>query len=316
MTIKLNRMAVAVAVALAGVAGSAVAAPEAQLYFTQNSGWLNPLTDGDAVTTFNGGPQGLTFAANGSLGDPAGTYSQLAWTSSWSGGNGNTSSLTISSYSSQSSPNGGVWNAGDWFRIDSLVQNNQVLTVNGNVPNPNPLWVADVLGNFRVFTADASGANTGTSLVESLDSKTRITYWETTNTNFQNGNPNPGACNSPNPLGSACDDIYTVLQLSLAPVTFTYNGYQYTVSFRLESDTALICDGTAVAPCSTEPGAQPGTGELLKVYAAEGSNSTIYVAAAWNAEQIPVPEPSVMALMGAGVLGLGMVARRRRSTGK
>lgn len=308
MTIRLNKMAVAVAVALAGVAGSAAAAPEAQLYFTQNSGWLNPLTDGNATTVFNGGPQGLTFAANNPLGDPAGTFGQLAWSSTINPPA--TSSLTLSSYSSQSSPNGdGVWNSGQWFRIDSILQSNQVLQVNGNVANPNPLWVADVLGNFRVFTADAGG-NQGALLTQSLNSPTRITYWETTNTNT------PGGCTSPNPLGSACDDIYTVLQLSLAPVAFSYNGYQYTVNFRLESDTALVCDGTAVAPCSTEPGAQPGPGELLKVYAREGQNSTIFVAASWTAEQIPVPEPSVMALMGAGVLGLGMAARRRRTTSK
>lgn len=308
MTHKFTRIAAAVAVAVAGAAGSAVAAPLTQLYFNQTSAWSN------FQFSAGGLAQGLV---------PSSSSTALSWTSDWNGaapgnggGNGNTSSLTISSFNSGTTPTSGgaadqpvlgQWNAGDWYRIDKLVQHNEVLTVQSGVPNPNPLWTADILGNFKAWTDGVGGSNK----VLDDSTTTKLTYWETTNTNT------PGQCTSPNPLGSACDDIYTVLQLSLNPLSFIYDGYRYTISFRLETDSALVCDWSQTSgPCATESGAQPGSGELLKVYAKEGENSTIFVAASWAAEQIPVPEPSVMALMGAGVLGLGMAARRRRNASK
>lgn len=283
-------------IALAAMSGAATAAPLDTLYFTQTSGFSNP------VTEFNGGPQGLSLAYNGPVASPPGslnTYEQLAWTSSL---NDATSSLTIESYDSSSSPNGdGAWNAGDWFRIDRLFQSNEVLSVPAGVDNPNPLWIADILGNFRVF----SDAGFTSLLKDDLDSVTTVKYWETTNA--------AGCAESPNPLGSVCDDIYTVMELSLAPISFILDGYKYEISFRLEpGETTLVCDGSPVPACLAEAGSQPGEGELFKVYAAEGFDSEIFVAAAWTATQIP--EPGVLGLLGIGLMGMGLSARRRKAT--
>jgi len=301
MRIALKPAIGATMIALAAMSGAASAAPLDTLYFTQTSGFSNP------VTEFNGGPQGLTLAYNGPIASPPGstnTVEQLAWTSNHpTVGNGNTSSLTIESYDSSSSPNADVdgWNAGDWFRIDKLFQENQVLAVPSGVANPNPLWIANILGNFRVF----SDAGFSTLLKDDLDSVTTVKYWETSNT--------AGCSGSPNPVGSVCDDIYTVMELSLAPISFILDGYKYEISFRLEPGaTTLICDGSPVPACLAEAGAQPGAGELFKVYAAEGFDSEIFVAAAWTATKIP--EPGVLGLLGIGLMGMGLSARRRKAT--
>lgn len=282
-------------IALAAMSGAANAAPLTALHFTQTSGFSNP------VTEFNGGPQGLSLAYNNPIASPPGsanTVAQLAWTSSL---NNATSSLTVNSYDSSSSPNGdGEWNAGEWFQIDRIFQENEVLSVDGSVPNPNPLWIANILGNFRVF----SDAGFTSLLKDDLDSVTTVKYWETTNT------ASPAGCGSPNPLGSACDDIYTVMELSLAPISFILDGYKYEISFMLQPGaTTLVCDGSAVPACVAEAGSQPGVGELFKVYAEEGADSEIFVAAAWTATRIP--EPGILGLLGIGLVGMGLTARRR-----
>lgn len=273
----------------------ASAAPLTELYFSQDSAWQNP------VTEWNGAPLGLTLAYNDT--DSNTTIDQLAWTSTL---NNATSSLTVESFTSDTSTSSdGAWNAGEWWRIDKLFQENEVLSVNANVANPNPLWLADVDGTFKVWTDMVEGS--GLKIDDTTT--TSIKYWETTNTSTA------ANCTSPNPLDSACDDVYTVLSLSLNDLSFVQDSYRYTVSFRLESDSALVCDGSETSgPCFTEPNAQPGGGELLRVYAQENADSEIFVAAQWNAHKIPVP--GSLALMGLGLAGLGFRAHRQRQTSR
>lgn len=293
MRIALKPAIGATMIALAAMSGAASAAPLTTLHFTQASAY-------DPLSLDFDNSQGLIPSF-------ANSNTTLRWTSNLSVPPA-TSSLSINSYTSASSPsaaippdNNGEWNAGEWFRIDQLIQNNQILSVPSTVPNPNPLWIANIIGNFSVYK-DAAFSDL---LKADLGSVTTVKYWETTNT--------AGCPLSPNPLGSVCDDVYTVMQLSLAPISFILDGYKYEISFRLEPGlNTLVCDGSPIPECDAEAGSQPGAGELFKVFAREGFNSEIFVAAAWTASKIP--EPGVLGLLGIGLMGMGLSARRRKAT--
>jgi hypothetical protein len=280
-------------IALAAMSGAANAAPLTQLHFTQASAYDPTSLDFD-------NSQGLVPAFS----DSNRTFS---WTSPPSG---TTSSLTIESYNSgqteaAAGDANGEWNAGEWFRIDQLIQRNQVLSVPGGVPVPNPLWIADIIGTFAVYqNADFSNA----LLPGGSDTTTTtLKYWETLNED------NLDQCDGPTPLGSLCDDEYTVLALSLAPLSFILDDYIYEISFRLEPGAGTtVCVKDALSPECEAAGVTFDADELIKVYAAEQEQSNLFVAAAWTATQIP--EPGVLGLLGIGLMGMGLSARRRKAT--
>ncbi|MCL4743905.1 MAG: THxN family PEP-CTERM protein [Burkholderiaceae bacterium] len=294
MKTKLNRIAAAAALTLTVCAPSAMAVPS-QLYFQQSAGWVNPTTDAAAATFFAAGT-GLAFSMQGApLADPpypAGTYAGMQW----QGLNGAISSIGLASFTSTTSPTAltdanGQWNQNEYWVIDRLFQNNQVITANNF---PNPLWVADTLANLRFFD-DAVGGN---QIHIDPNSPTRISFWETVNN---------APCANPNPAGSVCNDIYTVLSASLADINFNIGADLVTVSFGLLPGAGtVICPGDpACTPASTPPAGQ------IAIYTPEGQNSEIFVTMAWSVREVQVPEPSIIGLFGAGLLGLGFAARRR-----
>lgn len=294
MRIALKPAIGATMIALAAMSGAANAAPLTQLHFTQAS-----VYDTNPASLFFDDSQGL---------EPA--FSNFDRTFSWrSPISDTTSSLTIESYNSGESEAkagdtnaNGEWNAGEWFRIDQLIQRNQILSVPGDVPVPNPLWIASIIGTFAVFqNADFTGA----LLPGGSDTTTtRIKYWETLN---EGSLP---ACDAPTPENSLCDDEYTVLTLSLAPLSFILDDYLYEISFRLEPGvgTTVCVNGDLSAECLAA-GVTFGADELIKVYAAELAESNLFLGVAWEATRIP--EPGILGLLGIGLVGMGLSARRR-----
>jgi len=292
------------AAALGGlVSGAAVAAPVSEFFFTQDAGWLNPNTDGNPATytnpiAFAGTfPFALSMENPTGAGAPANTFGGMRWTESFGGGS---SALHVSTYYDNTSfsngnmalgdTNGnGQWNAGEYWGISTLTQQNSVIT--GHFPNP--LWVADISANLRIF----GDAGHSIGAFSDLGSNTNISFWETSNR---------AVCASPAPLGSVCDDIYTISLIELAPEAFYYNGQWYTLNFTLfPGSDVVVCSSASDPGCDAFSAPAPGQ---IAVYTREGTNSIIHVAMAWE-----VPEPSMLSLVGLALLGLGFASRRRQA---
>lgn len=280
----------ATALAIAGASGTASAAPLTELFFQQTSTYVT----GTATSVeFFGESIGLTLDDS----DPE----VLAWSDG-----DNTSSLSLNSFDSTSSPSNttGVeeWNENEVWITDSLIQANEELTVDiSENPVPNPLWIADITGTFEAWV---DGIGSGTQVVNDTTT-TRIAYYETLN-------ETPCPAGSP-AGGDPCSDSYTVFEIDLSPVNFTYEDIMYAVSFQLvPGENVQICTGAETEGPCTVTGASPGDGEILKVWAAEFDSTTISVAASWAR----VPEPSILGLFGAVLAGLGFTARRRKQLQK
>jgi hypothetical protein len=309
-TTKFTLSAIAAVVLGFGATTNANAAPITELFFSQAAGFLDLAADANPATYFDAA-SGLTFngmnTPTGGSPYPTGTYGGMSWSGTGQYGYTDSSSLSLTTFTSagtvEISGNGNSkWESGEQWVITNIHQINNPLVRAIDATISDPLWVADIAANLRIFS-DAVGGNL---VHDELNSTTRVKFNETFN---QYGNA--GQCSYGNPWTTACDDIYTVALNTFAPTTFWIDSTEYQLSFGLVPGALASPGSNAVVCPSADPrcvgiSVAPGTIQVFtpEVYPGE---SDIYVTMAWQA----IPEPGSMALSGLGLLALSAFRRRK-----
>lgn len=309
-------VAAAVVASAAGLSGVAQSAPLMELFYSQNAGFLAPSFEIDALELKD------TFAPTGPDA-PAGTSTGF----SWQGGNAPAeSSISIASFDDSTAPDMDLdgdplkfsdpaftimdatpesWNAGDWWVIDTLTQSNEVLTpIEDSVDGfGDPTWIVDTLANLRIFADELQTE----LLFFDENSLTTIDFWESRN------RTNAETCPGLNPLGTGCDDVFSILETDLDPIFFDLAD-EFGTLYRYEIDFNLLPGASTEGgvPLATKSVVIPIDGEL-SVFTPETDpgTSSIHVVASWSVSEVSLPLPSGIALFGAGLMALGGFARRK-----
>lgn len=128
-----------------------------------------------------------------------------------------------------------------------------------------------------------------------------FTFDETFN-QTSNGNPNPGACAGENPVGTACDDLFTFNIESFDSLSFMWDGLKYEVIFKLDEFVGSATDF---------PNCDVGTANPNDCTVWTGEEQVSRLSVFMEINQVPVPEPATLSLLGLGLLGMGLSLRRR-----
>jgi hypothetical protein len=99
-----------------------------------------------------------------------------------------------------------------------------------------------------------------------------------------------------------CDDVFVLLNPEDLVTSFVFGSYKYTLTVALAGLSNLND-----AQCSAAGTGSGCVGLLTPEQQTSSFNATIGIASA----KIPVPEPATLALLGLGMLGMGVVRRRK-----
>jgi hypothetical protein len=229
-----------------------------------------------ATATCSGGGSGcLTFAGTGGVGDST----LLSWDTSKTGTD---SHLAIGAVPGNVFPAGNPpapppdgSGTGTISDNGALVQTVQVSHYN-NVINDADSDLASIEVQ-SLITLSFLGSE-----VISIPFNVTTNFLETTNT--------APCTQTSNSLGSICDDEFTFVDLG-GDIPFTFDGVNYTLHVQglvfANGDPACIAEGGGVQSCLT----------------AEGQINDRFVVISLTSEQVSVPAPAALLLLGMGLLG-------------
>ena len=127
---------------------------------------------------------------------------------------------------------------------------------------------------------------------------------------------NTGACiQTPNPLGSSCDDEFTFDASEFANVPFMHNGEDFFLQFTLapvpECDTPAGSIGTIqIFQCDDDPAHRVAIDFANgRAWAMEGFDNAFLVLMRVTGERVSAPES--MVLIGLGLVAVALLGRRR-----